>query len=102
MMGTGTYGHASTIMLKGQEKAAATRAKKKRERKYEAVTAKDLADRSLVYAGFRVCPCCLRTRRGQTCDHRHPEDNEIFEIPTLEVEFLLVAPDTSVRDTNKE
>lgn len=94
-MGTGSYGHASAILLKGQEKAAATRAKKKREAHWSSVTAEELAERLLSHKG-RICPSCFRQSRDVGfCAHRHPEDNEIFEIPTVEVEYLLVAPGTA-------
>lgn len=96
-MGTGTYGHASAILLKGQEKAAATRAKRKREERYAKVTAEDL---DVAYEGGKVCPSCLRLSFGkETCDHRHPEDNEIFVIPTVEVRLVVVPP--VVRDIDR-
>lgn len=93
-MGTGTYGHATKILLRGQEKAAATRAKKKREARYASITAEDIAKEHLSEKA-RVCPSCRRRRSETTCAHHHPEDNELFEIPTVEVEFLVVEPGTA-------
>lgn len=98
-MGTGYFGHASQILLKGQEKAAATRAKKKREQKWAQKTAEDLAGKLLSSKG-RICPSCYRCTTREMCEHSHPEDNEIFEIPTIEVEFLVVTPGTAERKAN--
>jgi hypothetical protein len=54
------------------------------------VTAENFIDVS--YKG-KVCPACLKLSfNKESCAHHHPEDNEVFEIPTVEVSLLVIPP----------
>lgn len=90
-MGTEYYGHAEAIMLQGQDKRRATLAKKKREKTMREATAEDIARREGVYDA-QVCPGCHHVWFGEKpwkCLHRHPEDNELFEIETVAVKLAV-------------
>jgi len=92
------YGREKVEVLTEERKIAKIKAD--RERECNSVKPSQLRDRFLSFRQ-RVCPSCLAKTSDKTCVHIHPEDQELFKIKTIPMEFMLVTVGTANRQYKK-